>query len=101
VADEVRAAVADGYKRLLAPAIERDLRSDLTERAETHALTIFAANLRGLLLQPPLREPDRDGPRSGLSAPAARWRWWNATGKYLEWWRGISAPSPTAPKKRC
>jgi len=47
VADEVRAAVADGYKRLLAPAIERDLRGDLTERAEAHALTIFALRLFG------------------------------------------------------
>jgi protein Tex len=83
VADEVRAAVADGYKRLLAPAIERDLRSDLTERAETHALTIFAANLRGLLLQPPLRgrivmgiDP---GYRTGCKVAVV-----DATGKYLE-----------------
>jgi protein Tex len=53
--DEVRTAIADGYKRLLAPAIERDLRAELTERAEQHALMIFAANLRRLLLQPPLR----------------------------------------------
>lgn len=52
---EIQAAVADGYKRLLAPAVERDLRAELTERAEGHALTIFAANLRRLLLQPPLR----------------------------------------------
>src|SRR4029078_12181663 len=66
VADEWRAAVADGYKRLLAPAIERDLRGDLTERAETHALTIFAANLRGLLLQPPLRGPNVVGLHHGF-----------------------------------
>lgn len=52
---EVRTAIADGYKRLLAPAIERDLRAELRDRAERHALTIFAANLRRLLLQPPLR----------------------------------------------
>ncbi len=83
VADEVRAAVADGYKRLLAPAIERDLRGDLTERAEAHALTIFAANLRGLLLQPPLRgrivmglDP---GFRTGCKVAVV-----DATGKYLE-----------------
>ncbi|MEO7912192.1 MAG: Tex family protein [Roseiflexaceae bacterium] len=83
VAEETRAAVADGYKRLLAPAIERDLRSDLTERAETHALTIFAANLRGLLLQPPLRgrivmglDP---GFRTGCKVAVV-----DATGKYLE-----------------
>jgi uncharacterized protein len=80
--DEVRAAVADGYRRLLAPAIERELRAELTERAETHALTIFAANLRGLLLQPPLRgrvvlgiDP---GFRTGCKVAAV-----DATGKYL------------------
>ena len=80
---EVRAAVADGYKRLLAPAIERDLRGELTERAEAHALTIFAANLRGLLLQPPLRgrvvmgvDP---GYRTGCKVAVV-----DATGKYLE-----------------
>jgi len=83
VADEVRTAVADGYKRLLAPAIERDLRADLTEGAEAHALTIFAANLRGLLLQPPLRgrivmgiDP---GYRTGCKVAVV-----DATGKYLE-----------------
>jgi protein Tex len=83
LADEARAAVADGYKRLLAPAIERDLRGELTERAETHALTVFAANLRGLLLQPPLRgrvmmgiDP---GYRTGCKVAVV-----DATGKYLE-----------------
>jgi len=50
----IRDAIADGYKRLLAPAIERELRAELSARAEQHALTIFAANLRRLLLQPPL-----------------------------------------------
>lgn len=81
--DEVRTAVADGYKRLLAPAIERDLRNELTERAEEHALMIFAANLRGLLLQPPLRgrvvmgiDP---GFRTGCKVAIV-----DATGKYLQ-----------------
>ncbi|MBN1933787.1 MAG: RNA-binding transcriptional accessory protein, partial [Anaerolineae bacterium] len=54
-ADQARLAAADGYKRLLAPAIERDLRSDLSERADEHAIEVFATNLRALLLQPPLR----------------------------------------------
>src|SRR5207248_7333386 len=45
----------DGYKRLLAPAMERDVRVELTRQAEEHAIAIFAANLRNLLLQPPLR----------------------------------------------
>ena len=48
-------AMQDGYKRLLAPAMEREVRMELTRQAEEHAITIFAANLRNLLLQPPLR----------------------------------------------
>ncbi|HEY4383989.1 MAG TPA: Tex family protein [Ktedonobacteraceae bacterium] len=48
-------AMEDGYKRLLAPAMEREVRMELTRKAEEHAITIFAANLRNLLLQPPLR----------------------------------------------
>jgi protein Tex len=45
----------DGYKRLLAPSMEREVRVELTRQAEEHAINIFAANLRNLLLQPPLR----------------------------------------------
>ena len=48
-------AMEDGYKRLLAPAMEREVRAELTRRAEEHAIAIFAQNLRNLLLQPPLR----------------------------------------------
>jgi protein Tex len=48
-------AMEDGYKRLLAPAMEREVRVELTRKAEEHAINIFAANLRNLLLQPPLR----------------------------------------------
>lgn len=48
-------AQEDGYKRLLAPAMEREVRVELTRQAEEHAINIFATNLRNLLLQPPLR----------------------------------------------
>jgi len=41
-------------RRLLLPALKRDLRRRITERAQEHAITVFSANLRGLLLQPPL-----------------------------------------------
>ena len=54
-ADQLMEAMEDGYKRLLAPAMEREVRVELTHLAEEHAITIFAANLRNLLLQPPLR----------------------------------------------
>jgi protein Tex len=47
-------AAEDSAHRLLLPAIERDVRSHLSEQAERHAIGVFAANLRGLLSQPPL-----------------------------------------------
>lgn len=51
----LRAAIEDGYARLLAPSLERDIRNALTEVAEEHAIQIFAKNLRDLLLQSPVR----------------------------------------------
>jgi uncharacterized protein len=48
-------AMEDGYKRLLSPAMEREVRVELTRQAEEHAINIFATNLRNLLLQPPFR----------------------------------------------
>ncbi|MCW5854012.1 MAG: helix-hairpin-helix domain-containing protein, partial [Anaerolineae bacterium] len=54
IATQVREAVHDGYKRLIAPSIEREVRGDRTDVADSHAVQIFAANLRALLLQPPL-----------------------------------------------
>ena len=53
-ADELHAAIEDGYKRLLVPALERELRTQLTESAEEKAIAVFGHNLRQLLLQPPL-----------------------------------------------
>ncbi|MBN1286225.1 MAG: RNA-binding transcriptional accessory protein [Anaerolineae bacterium] len=54
MAGQLEAAMEDSAARLLLPAIERDVRRALTERAEAHAIEVFAANLRGLLNQPPL-----------------------------------------------
>jgi protein Tex len=53
--DLLTAAVADAVDRLVLPSLEREIRRDLTERAQDHAVDVFARNLRGLLLQPPLR----------------------------------------------
>lgn len=46
--------IEDAYKRLIAPSIEREVRNECTEKAEEHAISIFAENLRNLLLQPPI-----------------------------------------------
>jgi uncharacterized protein len=53
--DQLRAAIADGYKRLLAPSIETELRGDVTDHSDEHAIETFAMNLRQLLLQAPVR----------------------------------------------
>ena len=44
----------DSYKRLIGPAIEREIRSDLTEKAENGAIEVFGKNLHQLLMQPPI-----------------------------------------------
>src|SRR5579884_1151040 len=82
-AQQLEEAMEDGYKRLLAPAMEREVRVELTRQAEEHAINIFAANLRNLLLQPPLRgrkvlgiDP---GYRTGCKLAVV-----DETGKYLE-----------------
>ncbi|MCM3571165.1 Tex family protein [Neobacillus mesonae] len=51
----VLAAIEDGYKRLIQPSIEREIRNELTEKAEEQAIHIFSENLKNLLLQPPLK----------------------------------------------
>lgn len=50
----LEAAVEDSYKRLIAPAIEREIRSELTEKAEDGAIHVFGKNLEQLLMQPPI-----------------------------------------------
>ena len=50
----LRAVIEDGYDRLIAPAIERDIRNELTEKAEEGAISVFGKNLEQLLMQPPI-----------------------------------------------
>lgn len=54
-ADVLDDAIADGYKRLMAPSLERGVRAELTERAQRDAIRVFAQNTRSLLLQRPVR----------------------------------------------
>ncbi len=74
--------MGDGYKRLLAPSMEREARVELMRQAEEHAINIFAANLRNLLLQPPLRGKKvlglDPGYRTGCKVTVV-----DETGKYL------------------
>ena len=50
----IQAAIKDSYSRLIAPAIEREIRSDLTAKAEDGAIDVFGKNLKQLLMQPPI-----------------------------------------------
>ncbi|HJC23513.1 MAG TPA: RNA-binding transcriptional accessory protein [Candidatus Eisenbergiella merdavium] len=50
----LKEAIADSYDRLIAPAIEREIRNDLTEKAEDGAISVFGKNLEQLLMQPPI-----------------------------------------------
>ena len=81
--DELQAAIADSYKRLIAPSIDREIRNMLSEKSDEHAIGIFATNLKNLLLQPPVKgkvimgiDP---GFRSGCKVAVI-----DETGKYLE-----------------
>ena len=56
VVEEIKMAIKDSYKRLIFPSIEREIRSDLTEKAEETAINSFSKNLESLLLTPPMRE---------------------------------------------
>jgi len=80
---ELQTAIADAYQRLIAPAIQRELRRMLTERADEHAIEIFARNLRALLMQPPTKDKMilgiDPGYRTGCKVAVI-----DTTGKYLE-----------------
>jgi uncharacterized protein len=82
LADDLWSAIEDGYSRLLAPAVERDIRRELGEAADGHAIGVFATNLKALLLQPPLRELTvigiDPGYRTGCKVALV-----DPTGKYL------------------
>jgi uncharacterized protein len=76
-------AIHDSYMRLIAPSIERELRNALSEKADEHAINIFAVNLKNLLLQPPIRDKViigiDPGYRTGCKVAVI-----DETGKYLE-----------------
>ncbi len=94
-APQVTEAAADGYKRLIAPSIERDLRGTSTDDADDHAIKVFATNLRNLLLQPPLRGKSvmgiDPGYRTGCKVALV-----DETGKFL----GGTTIYPHAPQKQ-
>ena len=94
-AQYVEAAAEDAYSRLIFPAIERELRGVLTERAVTAAIKVFADNLKSLLMQPPLKSRTvmglDPGYRTGCKAAVV-----DPTGKVLD--TGVIYPAPPHKK---
>ncbi|WP_100334208.1 Tex family protein [Bacillus alkalisoli] len=95
VVSYVAEAIEDAFKRLIEPSIEREIRKELTEKAEGQAIHIFAENLRKLLLQPPLKGKVVLGVdpafRTGCKMAVV-----DETGKVLE----ISVIYPHAPQNK-
>lgn len=89
--DEMKQAAADSWQRLLAPAIERDLRSELTEHAHEQALQVFSKNLRALLLQAPVKGKVMLGIDPAYRT-GCKWAVIDATGMVLE--IGVFYPTP-------
>ncbi|GGH56123.1 RNA-binding transcriptional accessory protein [Paenibacillus silvae] len=97
VQDILRAVIEDAYKRLIAPSIEREVRAELTEKGENQAISVFSANLRNLLLQPPIHGKRVLGVdpayRTGCKLAVV-----DDTGKLLE--VAVTYPTPPHNKKR-
>lgn len=92
----IHKAAEDAYKRLIAPSIEREVRNELSERAEEQAIKVFAANLRQLLLQPPVRGKTVLGLDPGFRT-GCKWAAVNETGKLMQ--VGVIYPHPPQNKR--
>ena len=92
-ADKLAETIADAYKRLMAPSVERELRGELTERAEKEAVKVFAKNTENLLMVPPVKNARvlsiDPGYRTGCKVAAL-----SNTGKLLAY----ATIYPTEPK---
>ncbi|MDD4768126.1 MAG: Tex-like N-terminal domain-containing protein, partial [Desulfotomaculaceae bacterium] len=95
--DYVEKALRDGYKRLIAPSVERDIRNELTEKAAAQAIKVFSQNLRSLLLQPPVRGKVVLGIDPAYRT-GCKWCVIDDTGKLLE--TGVFYPTPPLKKIR-
>ncbi|MBD3289154.1 S1 RNA-binding domain-containing protein [candidate division KSB1 bacterium] len=93
--DHLKKAIVDSYNRLIAPSIEREIRSELTEKADEHAIDIFAKNLRNVLMQPPVNDATIMGIDPGFRT-GSKVAVIDATGKFLE---GITI-YPHEPQKQ-
>ncbi|MBO8158209.1 Tex family protein [Thermosyntropha sp.] len=88
-------AAEDAYKRLIEPSVIRDIRNELTKKAEEHAVEIFAQNLRHLLLQPPIKDKMVLGVDPAYRT-GCKWAVVDETGRLLE----TGVVYPTLPQQK-
>lgn len=93
--ETVRAAAADAYSRLIFPSIEREIRSELTQKASDSAIKVFSSNLKQLLMQPPIKDKVTigldPGYRTGCKVAVV-----DGTGKLLD--TAVIYPAPPKSK---
>jgi uncharacterized protein len=94
-AEYLTKAIQDSYSRLIKPSIERDLRNELSEKAEEQAITVFAKNLHSLLMQPPVKGQIILGLDPAYRT-GCKWTIVDDTGKMLE----VGVVYPTPPQKK-
>ena len=92
--EQLKLAVKDSYKRLIFPSIEREIRSDLTDKGEVGAIMIFKENLKALLMQAPIKGKTVMGYDPGFRT-GCKIAILDSTGKFLE----NTAVYPTVPKR--
>lgn len=94
-AEYLTQAIQDSYSRLIKPSIERDLRNELSEKAEEQAITVFAKDLHSLLMQPPVKGQIILGLDPAYRT-GCKWTIVDDTGKMLE----VGVVYPTPPQRK-
>ena len=95
---QVQMAAEDAWQRLISPSIEREVRTELTDRASTAAVQVFRKNLHQLLMAPPVKGRVTLGV-DPASAPAASWPLWMKTARcWPRAWGTLPCPGRMPPK---
>lgn len=92
-----KSAIEDGLKRLLLPAVTREIRSDFSDKADEHGIGTFAMNLKNLLMQPPIKMTRMLGIDPGIRT-GTKTAVMDETGKFLEYFTFMNHDPDTAKK---
>jgi len=93
----MKSAVEDGLKRLLLPAVIREIRNDFSDKADEHGIETFSVNLKNLLMQPPIKMTRVLGIDPGIRT-GSKSAVMDETGKFLEYFTFMNHDPSTAKK---